>query len=404
MLNVITVDQASQILEVQFDRKVFMRELPLEEACGRKIGKTVCAGEYVPAYDRSMVDGYAVRASDTFGAGEAIPALLRDGGSIGMGQLPKRGLKPGECMAVPTGGAVPDGADAVVMIEDTQRFPDGTVCIYKAAAPGNHMVYSGDDVKPGDVILSRGTMIGPRETGALAAAGIAVVPVEGCLSAGVISTGDELVVCSGAAEPGKIRDVNGPVLMAALKEMGIRVVDYGIVPDNQELLEAVTGAAAKECDLVLLSGGTSVGEKDVVERVFHRLGTLLWHGLAVKPGKPTLAARIDGKPVIALPGHPVAAYFMWLLLVHPLLERWMGRDGHPVSCHCRIGERVPSNDGRETLMPVRMKNGYAWPVRGKSGLITTLQNTDGYIRIPRDCEGLEAGQKISVCLFDGKVR
>lgn len=404
MLNVITVEQALQILTERFGQQDALRELPLEEACMKKSGRMVCAGEYVPAYNRSMVDGYAVRASDTFGAGEAVPALLQSGGVIRMGRLPERALRSKECMVIPTGGAVPEGADAVVMIEDTQIFPDGTVCIYKAVAPGNHMVYRGDDVKPGDVILEEGAVIGPREIGALAAAGIAAVPVKGCLSAGVISTGDELVSCTQAVEPGKIRDVNRPMLEAALKEMGIRVVDYGIAADNEELLETVIGIAAKACDVVLLTGGTSVGEKDTVERVFGRLGTLLWHGLAVRPGKPTLAARIGGKPVVALPGHPMAAYFMWMLLVRPLLVRWLGREEHPASCHCRMGERVPSNDGRETLMPVRMRDGHAWPVRGKSGLISTLLNAEGYIRIPRDCEGLEAGQEIRVFLFDGKGR
>lgn len=404
MLDVITVEQALQILTERFGRRDMVRELPLEAACGRTSGRTVCAKEYVPPYHRSMVDGYAVRAADTFGAGEAIPALLRCKGTIEMGHLPEQTLEAKACMAVPTGGAVPDGADAVVMVEDTQMFPDGTVCIYKAAAPGNHMVYRGDDVKPGDAIVRKGSLIGPREMGALAAAGIAAVPVEGCLSAGVISTGDELVVCGREAEPGTIRDVNGPMLMAALKEMGIHAVDYGIIPDDQECLEDVVEMAVKECDLVLLSGGTSVGEKDAAERVFHSLGTLLWHGLAVRPGKPTLAAEILGKPVIALPGHPMAAYFMWLLLVQPLLAGWLGRKRGPIACPCRMGERVPSNDGRETLMPAVMRGGYAWPVRGKSGLITTLLHADGYLRIPRDCEGLEAGQETRLFLFDGRGR
>lgn len=404
MLSVITVAQAVQILRKRFDRDISCQEIPLGEACGRKSCRTVYANEDVPAYHRSMVDGYAVRAADTFGSGESIPALIKNVGVIEMGLLPKGGLKPKECQTVPTGGALPEGADAVVMVEDTQLFPDGTVCIFKAAAPGNHVVYRGDDIKPGDVILKKGVTIGPREIGALAAAGINTVSVERRLSVAVISTGDELVTHTSMVEAGKIRDVNGPMLMAALKEMDIQAVNYGIIPDNQELLETVVGKAVIECDAVLLSGGTSVGEKDVAEQIFVRLGTLLWHGLAVRPGKPTLAAEICGKPVIALPGHPMAAYFMWLLLVQPLFQQWMGKAGKQAFFRCRIGARVPSNDGRETLMPVIVRDGYAWPVRGKSGLITTLLNTDGYIRIMRDCEGLEAGQEIDVFLFEGRER
>lgn len=399
MLDVITVEQAWGILINRFGGDTAPKRIPLEECWNKVSGETVSATGYVPDFNRSMVDGYAVKAADTFGAGEAIPALLRVSEAVEMGCLPERMLAQKECCAVPTGGAVPEGADAVVMVEDTQMLPDGTLCIYKPAAPGNHMVYRGDDIKPGDSLLVKGERIGARQIGALAAMGIDSVTVEAGLSVGVISTGNELIAHSQKATPGKIRDINGPMLSAALNEMGIHVVSYGIIPDEGEVLEATVGRAVSECDAVILSGGTSVGEKDEAERILSHLGSLLWHGLAVKPGKPTLAAEIEKKPVIALPGHPMAAYFMWTVLVRPLFAKWLGQEVVDTVCRCRIRERVSSNNGREALVPVAVSDGEAEPIRGKSGLITILLRADGYIRIARDCEGLEAGEPVDVIMF-----
>jgi molybdopterin molybdotransferase len=245
-------------------------------------------------------------------------------GSAQMGAHTALSLSAGECVYVPTGAEIPAGADCMIMLEDAELLEDGLVAVYKASPPGANLIFRGDDLRPGDVVLREGTRLSAAHIGALAAMGLSEVPVRKQPCAAVISTGDELVPAGQALPPGKIRDVNAPMLIQAVLEVGGQANFLGIIPDRIEEVRAALESALAEHDLVLLSGGTSVGEKDAVPQVLSELGELLAHGLAVKPGKPTLFGSARGKPVFGLPGNPVAAFFMFHLLARPLIASMQG--------------------------------------------------------------------------------
>ena len=405
MLHVKTPEEVLALIEREFSPVEDAELVSLSAAMGRILAEDIAATEYVPDFDRSTVDGYAVRARDTFGCTDAIPAILPLQGEVLMGEGAEFELNPEECVAVPTGGAVPRGADSVVMIEYTEDYGDGTIGISKSAAPGQNMIFRGDDVYPGKVVLNQGRVLSSQDIGALAAIGKVQVPVVRKLTVGVISTGDELVPPEVTPGPGQVRDVNSPMLEAMLSAFGVKVVNYGIVIDNEALLSEKVTKAVSECDAVLLSGGSSVGVKDAACRIIESMGTLLLHGIAIKPGKPTILGKAGIKPLIGLPGHPVAAYFITKLFVLPLLGRLTGRDMTSYTVTAKISESVSANHGRAQYHCCRLqrKNGmlYADPIRGKSGLITTLAGADGYFCIDRDCEGLPQGAEIQVTITSG---
>lgn len=415
MLHVKTPEEVLELIDQEFvplDHNTEM--VSLSEAIGRILAEDIAAQEYVPDFDRSTVDGYAIRAKDAFGCTDAIPAILPLTGEVLMGEGAEFELQPETCCAVPTGGAVPKGADCVVMIEYTEDYGDGTIGILKSAAPGANMIFRGDDVYPGKVILHRGRVLSSQDIGALAAIGNVQVPVVRKLTVGVISTGDELIPPQEIPGPGQIRDVNSPMLEAMLTVFGVKVINYGIVKDNEELLAEMVKKAVEQCDAVLLSGGSSVGIKDASCRIIESMGELLLHGIAIKPGKPTILGKTGNKPLVGLPGHPVAAYFITKLFVLPLLGRLMNRTMTSHTVTAEISESVGANHGRAQYHCVRLErkltagNGteqdvqwIAYPIRGKSGLITTLAGADGYFCISRDCEGIPQGAKIQVTVSIG---
>ena len=400
MLHVKTPEEVLALIESEFEAVAGREEVSLAAAMGRVLAEDIAAGEYVPDFDRSTVDGYAVRAKDTFGCTDSIPAILTLQGEVLMGQGAEYAIDPEACVAVPTGGAVPQGADSVVMVEYTEDYGDGTIGISKSAAPGQNMIFRGDDVYPGKVILQKGRVLSSQDIGALAAIGRVQVPVVKKLTVGVISTGDELVPPEEAPKAGQVRDVNSPMLEAMLTAFGVKVINYGIVIDNEALLSEKVTKAVSECDAVLLSGGSSVGVKDAACRIIQAMGSLLLHGIAIKPGKPTILGKTGCKPLVGLPGHPVAAYFITKLFVLPLLSRLMGRRQESYTTTARITESVSANHGRAQYHCCRLerRNGelFAYPIRGKSGLITTLAGADGYFCIERDCEGLPQNAQIQV--------
>ena len=405
MLHVKTPEEVLALIETEFAPVAGMELVSLTAAMGRVLAEDIAATEYVPDFDRSTVDGFAVRARDTFGCTDSIPAILPLQGEVLMGEGAEFDLNPEECVAVPTGGAVPKGADSVVMVEYTEDYGDGTIGISKSAAPGQNMIFRGDDVFPGKVILKKGRVLSCQDIGALAAIGRVQVPVVKKITVGVISTGDELVPPEVTPGPGQVRDVNSPMLEAMLGAFGIQVINYGIVIDNEALLTEKVTKAAAECDAVLLSGGSSVGVKDAACRIIESMGSLLLHGIAIKPGKPTIIGKAGVKPLVGLPGHPVAAYFVTKLFILPLLGRLMGRVQENYTTTARITESVSANHGRAQYHCCRLerRNGelYAYPIRGKSGLITTLAGADGYFCIDRDCEGLPQDAEIQVTISSG---
>lgn len=405
MLYVKTPEEVLAMIDSEFTALERRESVPLTDAMGRILAEDVAAREYVPDFDRSTVDGFAVCARDTFGCSDAIPAILPLQATVLMGQGADFSLNPGECVAVPTGGAVPRGADGVVMLEYTEDYGDGTIGVAKPAAPGMNMIFRGDDVYPGKVILQKGRVLSSADIGALAAIGQARVPVAKKLTVGVISTGDELVPPEAQPGPGQVRDVNSPMLEAMLTAFGCKVVNYGIVVDDETLLAEKVHKAISECDAVLLSGGSSVGVKDAACRIIESVGKLLLHGIAIKPGKPTILGKCGEKPIVGLPGHPVAAYFITKLFVQPLLGRLTGRDMTAYTVPAKVTESISANHGRAQYHCCRLtrKDGqlYAQPIRGKSGLITTLAGADGYFCISRDCEGLPQGAEIQVTITSG---
>ncbi len=406
MLQVKTPDEVFELIETRFSPIADHSEsVGLEEAVGRVLAEDISASEYVPDFDRSTVDGYAVRARDTFGCSDAIPAILPLCGEVLMGKGAAFALPEGACCEVPTGGEIPKGADCAVMIEYTENYGDGTIGIGKAAAPGQNMIFRGDDVFPGKTVLDRGRLLSSQDIGALAAIGRTRVPVVKKLRVGLVSTGDELVPPDAIPGPGQVRDVNAPLLGAMLRAFGTEVTAYGIVRDDEaELSDAVRRAAA-ENDAVLLSGGSSAGVKDAACRIIESMGELLLHGIAMKPGKPAILGKAGEIPLVGLPGHPVAAYFVAKLFVLPLLGRLEGREMPRYTVAARLTESVGANHGRAQYTCVKLEenNGrlLARPIRSKSGLITTLAGSDGFFCIGRDCEGLPQGAEIQVTVCRG---
>ena len=403
MLQVKTPEEVLALIRKEFSPLPGRTEtVPYTEALGRVLAEDITAEEYVPDFDRSTVDGYACRAADTFGCSDAIPAILTVAGEVQMGRGADFALARESCAYVPTGGAIPSGADCAVMIEYTEDYGDGTVGILKPGAPGMNLIFRGDDVFPGKPILKAGRVLTAQDIGALAAVGRTQVPVVRRLRIGVISTGDELVPPEEAPGPGQVRDVNTPLLAAMLKEFGADCVSYGIVVDDEALLREKVRIAARECDAVILSGGSSVGVKDATCRIIEEMGELLLHGIAVKPGKPTILGRAGRIPLIGLPGHPVAACIVAKLFVLPLLGRLSDRVREQLPVTAELTESLGANHGRAQVSACVLKREggklLATPIRSKAGLITQLAGADGFFVIDRDCEGLPKGAAVQVFL------
>ena len=399
MLHVLTLCEADALLAAMFTRQTAAEQVPLDQAAGRTLRRPLCAKEDLPAFTRSAVDGYAVRAADTFGCSESMPALLTLCGAVEMGSAPDFALAPLACAYVPTGGALPDGADAVVMIEYAERF-GGEIAIGRPAAPGLHAVARGGDLHAGQTAIPYGRVLDARAIGTAASLGYDTLTVAKKPRVIVFSTGDELMQPDETPSAGQVRDCNGPMLCAAMRAYGAETEYGGVVADDEDALLAALDAAAGRAELVLLSGGSSAGEKDASARVLNRLGRVLFHGLALKPGKPTLAADVRGVPVIGLPGHPAAAYLVARLLVRGLIGRMLGAQQNPHTARCVLTEAIPSNHGREEAALLRIAGATAAPLPTQSGLMHALTQSDGYTLIPRDCEGRQKGETVEAIYWE----
>lgn len=403
MLLVLTPEEALALIKERFHPIEKSQPINFSQAVGRVLAKDITADEFVPGFDRSTVDGYALRSADCFGCSESIPALLSLSRSIAMGEQAGDSLGIGCCAYVPTGAALPPGADAVAMIEYCEDFGDGTIGICKSVAPGENLIFKGDDVYPGKVILPAGKLLTPKDIGSLAAMGKVSVEVLAKPVVGIISTGDELVPASETPSEGQVRDINAPMLAALTEELGADARLYGIVKDEEPLLAKALDKALAECDCVLISGGSSVGTKDATGRIIDRRGELLFHGLAIKPGKPTILGISEGKPIFGLPGHPGAAWFVSQIFVRAALDALTNRTSRPLTLRAKLTESVSANHGRAQYggVSLSLQDGvwHASPIRSKSGLISSLCAADGFFCIPRDSEGCAAGQDIDVILY-----
>jgi len=374
--------------------------VPVEQSAGRVLAVPVTADTDVPGFDRSVVDGYAVRSVDTNGAGSASPALLRSVGRVSMGiHDTKLVIQDSECAYIPTGGVLPEGADAAVMMEYAEEAGD-TILIKKPVSHGENVLLRDEDFRKGETVFRPGRRLTPQDTGVLAACGCGLVPVAKKPVVGIISTGNELVPVTTMPGPGQVRDANAPMLAAWLLEYGCVPRIYGIVRDEREAFEAAVSRAVPECDVVLLSGGSSKDDRDMTAGVITGRGEVLIHGIAIAPGKPTIIGRIEQKPVFGLPGHPASAFVVLIAIVRPLIDRMLGLENPPVrTVKARLAENIPSQRGREEYIRVRVENGMAVPLFGKSGLLNTLIKSDGLVCIPAGYEGLEKGSEVEVILW-----
>ncbi|WP_319761970.1 gephyrin-like molybdotransferase Glp [Maridesulfovibrio sp.] len=384
------------------------KRVSISDAFGLVLGEDIISPEDLPPANRSCMDGYAVNARDAFGATEGNPAYLECSATLKVDENPEFELQPGECAAIPTGGTLPEGADAVVMVEHTQELGSGTIEIRKSSAPGEHIMLKGEDVTKGDTVFQAGHKVRFQDVGLLAALGIKDVTIYRQPRVGIISTGDELVEIDSPQKVGTIRDVNSHTLRCLVNEAGAKAVNYGIVGDKLDKLMATLTQAIAENDLVLLSGGSSVGMRDLTVQAIESMedSEILAHGVAISPGKPTILGRVGTKPVMGLPGQVTSVQVVMLALVVPFIRHLMsekdafsGTDRMQVQAE--LGRNTVSKPGREDY--VRMKLSHregllplAEPVYGKSGLLKTMIKAYGLMIIPADTEGFYAGDTVSI--------
>lgn len=382
--------------------------LPLDDALGRVLCGPVRSPIDLPEFPRAVVDGYAVRAADTFGASAALPAYVRLAGEIGMGRPALQTLGAGDAFRIATGGMLPEGADAVVMVEQTEVAGADLVEIFRPVAPGEGWVQAGDDLRAGQRLLEAGRRLRAADLGLLAGVGVTAVEVFRRPVAAVIPTGDEIVDPEARPRPGQVRDINTTALSAGLRSAGVCPRPYPIVRDDPEALRAVVAEALDAADLLLMAGGSSVGTRDwTLETLLSFPGAeLLLHGVSIRPGKPVILVALGEKLLIGLPGNPLSALVVFEQFVRPYLRRLSGErrrlpDGGRVSA--RLTRSYSSDPGKEDYLRVRLlEEGDGWraePLLGKSTLLMTLVEADGLVTVPEQVEGLEAGEWVDVELL-----
>ena len=380
------------------------------EARGRVLAEDLRSRVDLPHFDRAGMDGYAVVARDTFGASPGLPAYLTLAGTVEMGREVTRRLSPREAMRISTGGMLPPGSDAVVMVEHTEETGDGVVEIYRAASPWLNVIRIGDDIRAGDPVFARGRRLRAHDLGALTGIGIASVAVYRKPRVTLISTGDEVVAADREPAPGQVRNINQHSLAGLIAECGAELNDLGVVADDADLLRAALAEGLDWGDLVLLSGGSSMGTRDMAVEVIRSLpdAAIFFHGISVSPGKPTIYARAAGKPVLGLPGYPVSALVIFELFAEPLIRALAGEGRPAVSLPRRavravLDANVSSQTGREDYVRVTLERKgttlFASPLPSKSGAIFTLVKADGMFRIELGQEGVERGEEVEVLLF-----
>jgi molybdenum cofactor synthesis domain-containing protein len=386
--------------------------VPLREARGRVLAERVDADLDVPGFDRASVDGYALRAADTFGADEADPAALRLVGEVHAGSEPDVEVGAGECAEISTGAVLPPGADAVVMVERTDPGDTDEVLVRTSLAPGDRVMFAGADIAAGERALGPGTVVTAREVGLLSAIGVDEVPVRGVPTVGIVSTGDELVRPGDEldSDAGQIYDVNSYTTATAVEEAGGEARLYPHAGDDYDAMESALRTAAEECDLVLSSGSTSASAVDVIYRVVKETGELLLHGVAVKPGKPMLVGELAGSAYIGLPGYPVSALTIFRAFVAPAIRRAAGRpEPETATIEGRMAVRERYSEGRFRYMPAGLVTDgdgetLVYPVDKGSGATTSLVEADGIVSVPPDVEYLDSGESVEVTLFSSDVR
>ena len=385
-------------------RRTGVEGVPRDEALGRVPASAVTSGHALPGFARSTVDGYAVRAADTYGASDGLPSYLDVLGQVRMGSVPELSVRPGAVLQIPTGAAIPEGADAVVMVEHTQVTMPGTVEVTRPVAVGDGIVRADEDVVAGAVLAPVGRPLRPQDLGLLAAAGVTDLEVRARPRVAIVSTGDEVVAAdTQRLAAGQVRDATASALAGLVTRAG-GVPDYrGIVPDDQEALTATLAEAVAGNDLVVVSAGSSVGARDETTAAVDALGdaTVFCHGLAIKPGKPTLLAEVAGVPVLGLPGNPLSALVVFRMVGLPVLRLVGGieRPAPEPTVPATLSRPLASAAGRLDVVQVTLRDGEATPIFGHSALLSLLTTADGYVVVPEPATGLDAGAAVTVTLY-----
>jgi molybdopterin molybdotransferase len=419
-LTLLPPDQArAELLAHLTSPKVDSESTDVIHALSRFTATDTFAPHPLPDFPRTTVDGYAVRARDTFGASDTLPAYLKLIGEVPMGDTPSFEVGTGQCALIHTGGMLPNGADAVVMVEYTQMVgaehcstptPQMEIEIFKSVADGENLIRIGEDVAQGQLVIPRGTQLRPAEIGGLMALGITSVNVARRPRVGLISTGDEVIDPSQTPRPGQVRDINSYTLNALIEKAGGVATRYGIFSDQFEVLTKTAAQALSECDMLIITAGSSASTRDMTADVIRTLGEpgVLVHGINTRPGKPTILGVCNGKAVIGLPGNPVSALVNGYLFVVPVIEKLIGALPKPkATVQATLSVNLASQAGREDWQPVKLiampnmqhATYEAHPIFGKSNLIFTLAAADGLLRIRTDATGLSAGEIVDVFLL-----
>jgi molybdenum cofactor synthesis domain-containing protein len=407
-----TFDEAKRVISEQLKPEALGEdEVSLLEAYNRVLRENVVSALDIPPFNRSTVDGYAVKAEDTFGAEENQPVTLKVCGVVNVGEQPKISVGEGEAAEIVTGAPIPEGADAVVMVEDTESS-DVELSVFRAVTKSENVMKKGTDIQKGETVLKAGQVLGASEIGVLAALGLTKVKVFKVPVVAVLSTGGEVTEPGKELPAGKIYDINAYSLSTAVRESGGTPVYLGVVPDDKAELRKALEHALASADIVLTSGGVSVGPRDLTPQIVDSLGEpgLLVCGIAVKPGKPTTVALIGKKPVFSLPGHPTSALLLFHLLARPVVQIMAGRPATEVKTVKALATtRMFSAKGRRTFVMVKLKRGksgslVAEPVEtGASGAITTLAKADGFVEIPENQQFIDAAEEVAVALLKSFV-
>jgi molybdopterin molybdotransferase len=397
----------------------------LGDSVSRYLAEDICSDTDIPQFTRSVVDGYAVVAKDTFGTGESSPVFLDVVGSVEMGKACNIRLEPGQAVYIPTGGMLPEGSDAVVMVEYTEHLNDKTIAVYRPAAPNSGVMNRGDDFKAGQLLFKRGHRITVKDVGMLAAIGKDRISVFKKPRVSVLSTGDEIIGISEMPKPGEVRDINSYTIAAFAEATGAEVRNIEKVPDVEHRLRSALETALAESDIVLLSGGSSAGNKDMTAEIIDSMGRpgVVTHGIAMKPGKPTIIGIIETKTndgampnklAVGLPGHPMAAIVAYDVIVNDFMRRYcFSNEEEPIRLTARITENIHAGEGRETYQLVSLKRpgseeyigtgaGPEWiaePIHAKSGSISQLMLADGYVKISSLSEGVKVNSLVEVTLI-----
>lgn len=405
LLKVKTIDEMKKIINETFKDITLENEtIDLSHGLGRVLSADIVSTMDVPHFDRSVVDGYAVKLTDVQGASQAIPGFLRITGEVQMGKETSESLNQGETLYVPTGGMVPAGTEAMIMIEYTEKLGEKDLAIYTNAGANENMMRIGDDIRNGELVFSRGHLLRPQDIGVLSALGYRQIEVYQRPRLSIISTGDEIIRPGATPKPGEVIDINTPALAAVAKRLGAEVISSSYARDDRQEIRSAVENGIEKGDMVILSGGSSMGEKDYTVQVIEGLGEVLLHGLAVKPGKPTILGTVSQKPVIGLPGQPAAAIMVLMIVLQEFMNLYYGQDVFKYqTVQGLLMENIHAAPGRRTFQTVsiaKTENGIeVRPTHGKSGMITLLSYSDGYIEITENEEGKNTGDQVEVTLF-----